>query len=317
MPNKTQIGNTRMVRRQTLTALALALLLPRSWAAEPPPKKTFNFSIAEVSPSLVHIEYSTDGGVIRKGNGVIVQMDGKPYLLTNQHIVLGAENMRFITASGDRVVPTGIELSDTQDLARLALEEGAALSFSTTATMDAAIALFKVGLEKGPKEELGKVIGIGGGTIEISAEFEDANNGSPALNEQMEVVGIASYSRKFSKSAMKIGTRFENGTRYFCCRIDNTSWKTVNWRSYNKKYGSEYQRHKTFSDEVYNILMKRADFHVQSKKAAELATECRTHARQINLLREQRDLTGFMVNDLEEQLELFEYAEQFFSDYAK
>ena len=115
---------------------------------------------------------------------------------------------------------------------------------------------------------------------------------------------------------MKIGTRFENGTRYFCCRIDNTSWKTVNWKTYNKKYGVEFQRHKAFFDQVYTILMNRSESRIPSKKAAELATECRTHARQIGQLREQRDLTGFLVNELEDQLELFEYAEQFFTAHA-
>ena len=116
---------------------------------------------------------------------------------------------------------------------------------------------------------------------------------------------------------MKSGTRFDKDTRHFCCRLDKTSWTKVNWKSYNKKYGDKYQKHKIFSDKIIGILTASEDFNASVKRASELATECRTHARQLRMLCEQRDLTDFLLNEFEEQAELLEYVEELLHDCIK
>lgn len=276
-------------------------------------ESTIDYALDEVSTNLVQISYQINGKQ-KKGNGVIVQMDNKPYLLTNQHILLGAKNISFITLSGERLSPKRIELSARRDLARLALEKGEGLSLSPLVGMNTPVALFTGG--NGKKVEHGKIIGVGGGKIEISAHFDDSENGTPALNANKEVVGIATYSKKSSKSAMKQGTRFDEAERHFCCRIGQGDWKKVNWKSYNRKYGHPFQEHKAFCAEILDIFQSEKPFNASMKEANKLATKCRIHAHQLRILSEQRDLTDFLLNEFEDQAELLEYAEDLFLKYS-
>jgi len=297
-----------------LPAMVSALLLPQLHGAESSPEP-IGFSHDEIAQNLVLISYKADGQD-KTGNGVIVQMEGKPYLLTNLHIVLGAEEIRFITASGKRLAPQRIELSSSRDLVRLALEADSGLPLSTRVKMNTPIAVFTGGNGKEQKLEHGKIIGVGGEKIEISAEFDESNNGAPALNAEKEVVGIATYSRESAHHAMKTGTRFDKNTRHFCCRVGKDDWIPVNWKTYNRKYGTEYRKHETFCTKIIDILTDSENFTASAKKAKELAAECRTHARQLRLLSEQRDLTDFLLADFEEKAELLEYASGLFLAYA-
>jgi len=275
-----------------------------------------DYALDEVAPSLVQITYRINGKE-KIGNGVIVRMNGKPYLLTNQHILLGAEKLRFTTLSGERLAPRSIELSARRDLARLALEEGATLALSPLAGMNTPVALFTGG--NGEKQNVthGEIIGVSGGKIEISASFGDSGNGTPALNANKEVVGIATYSKKSSKNAMKLGTRFDEAERHFCCRVGKIEWKKVNWKAYNKKYGQAFQKHKTFYNEILAIFQDEESFNAAAKRASDLATKCRIHARQLRMLTKQRDLTEFLLNEFEDQAELFEYAGDLFLKHSK
>ena len=299
----------RYILLTTLLALILTL--------HPLPARTeeaaLDIALDDISPSLVIISCEVDGEE-QSGNGVIVEMDGKPYLLTNQHIILGAAKLRFITATGGRLAPKRIELSSDRDLARLALDEGSSLLSSPQANMDTPIVIIAGVNGQGLKKEQGKIIGVGGSKIEISAQFESSSNGAPVLNANKEVVGIASYSRESSFHAMKTGTRFEDSTRHFCYRINNCIWEPVNWKTYNRKYGTAFRKHQEFSERILSLLKDRE--HFTSKKANKLAGDCRTHARQLRLLIDQRDLTSFLQSEFENQAELFEYAAQFFHRQA-
>ena len=179
------------------------------------------------------------------------------------------------------------------------------------------IAVLTGGNGQKQKFEHGKIIGVGGAKIEISAQFDETSNGAPAFNAKTEVIGIASYSRESSRHAMKKGTRFDESTRHFCYRIGKDGWKPVNWKTYNRKFGKAYLKHKTFADRIIAILKDPENFNASSREAAELAAACSTHTRQLKLLTDERELTEFLLNEFEEQIELFEYAGELLSDYAK
>lgn len=298
-----------------LPTLVATLFIAQAYGADSAEDRV-EFSCDDIASSLVLISYQVNEKA-QRANGVIIQMEGKPYLLTNLHILLGTEKVSFTTASGERLSPRSIELSRTRDLVRLALgEENQGLPFSTGAKMNTPIAIFTGGNGKGQTVEHGKIIGIGGGKLEVSAKFDDSGNGAPALNAKKEVVGITTYSREFSSHAMKSGTRFDKKVRHFCHRIGKDDWVAVNWKSYNRKYGTKYRKHDLFCDQILAILKDRKNFKGSKKRAGEFATECRTHARQLQLLSEQRDLTEFLRSEFEENIELLEYAEGLFTDFA-
>lgn len=275
-----------------------------------------SYSHEDVAPNLVLISYRINR-VQKQGNGVIALMEGKPYLLTNLHIVLGAENLSFITTDGRRLSPKKIELSNGRDLVRLALdEEGLGLPVSTQPKMNMPIAVFTAGNGEEHHVEHGTIIGVGSSKIEISAMFDDSNNGAPALNTKQEIVGIATYSREFRKHAMKSGTRFETDKRHFCSRMGRDDWRPVNWKSFNRSVGKAYRKHEAFCNRIMDIF-KDEEYNASASEAEKLSALCRMHVRELEIVCERRDLTDFLMSDFEDKLALLEFADGYFESYAK
>lgn len=308
---------TPLISRTCVAAtLAFALFAAPAVLAENLDELFKDSGTTNPASHLVLIKYVVDGES-KNGNGVIVEMDEKTYILTNQHILLGSDTMSFTNLEGDRLQPVQVELSTNRDLARLALKkQTSGLRCSTNVKMNMPITLLSGSEGTGHQYEEGQIIGVGGKKIEISMAFSDSNNGAPALDKNRQVIGIASYSSESSDHTMKTGTRFEEATRHFCYRIGPGGWKSVNWRDYNREFGKEYQQHKSYADEIISILKTTGQSEISSSRANELASACRTHSRQIQLLMEQKNITGFLVNELEGLDELFEYFSKWFSDFA-
>ena len=199
-------------------------------------KKEFAYSFNDIRDHLVVIEHENG-----TGSGFVAKMGDHYYIFTNQHVIFGAHKISFKSVSGKQLRPKKVELSKTRDMARLLLDTDGGLAVSGNIEMDAPIALFGNSDGAGVATELyGRINGIGGELIEVSADFVSGNSGSPVLNLDQEVIGIASYVRFSGNSRTKEGTQFENKTRRFCYRITDSEWVAVNWGKYNKKYGSAY-----------------------------------------------------------------------------
>lgn len=204
-------------------------------------KQRFEYSFNDVSDNLVIIESRTSVGKMA-GSGFIARMNGKTYIFTNQHVILGADSIEFKTVTGKHLKPLGVELSHKRDIARLPIaDQTDALVISDNLAMGIPLAVFGNSEGSGVATELyGKVNGVGADLVEVSAEFVSGNSGSPVLNLDKEVIGIASYVRYSEPSKMKEGTQFENKVRRFCYRLTDVKWLSVNWRRYNDKYGKPY-----------------------------------------------------------------------------
>ena len=69
-------------------------------------KAQFSYTFDDVYDKLVIIECKGQHGEW-SGSGFVAAMDGKTYLFTNQHIVLGADTISFKTAKGEVLRPPG------------------------------------------------------------------------------------------------------------------------------------------------------------------------------------------------------------------
>ncbi len=207
-------------------------------------KKEFSYSFNDIRNHLVIIEHENG-----TGSGFVAKMGDHYYIFTNQHVLLGAEKIRFKSISGKQLRPKKVELSATRDMARLLLDTDAGLKVSNRIEMEAPVGVFGNSDGAGVATELyGRINGIGGDLVEVSADFVSGNSGSPVLNLEQEVIGIASYVRFSGNSRSKEGTQFENKTRRFCYRITDSDWVAVNWGKYNQKYGAAYFKNEQFID---------------------------------------------------------------------
>ena len=217
-------------------------------------KEQFSYTFNDVYDKLVIIECKGKRGAW-SGSGFIAEMAGKTYIFTNQHIILGADTISFKTAHGEALRPRAVELSATRDIARLLLEDHDALAISDNLSMGAPLAVFGNSEGGGVATELfGQVTGVGADLVEVSAEFVSGNSGSPVLNLDKEVIGIASYVRYSTPTKQKEGTQFENKVRRFCYRLTDVRWARVNWKKYNAEYGNTYRETEELVESVLDVV---------------------------------------------------------------
>jgi hypothetical protein len=96
----------------------------------------------------------------------------------------------------------------------------------------------------------GKVVGVGPDRIEVSAEFISGNSGSPVVNKNKKVLGIATYATKrVSNSDWTVkGTRFCD-VRRFAFKVDaSVKWVPTQWSSYQKVVSRIAQDQKSMED---------------------------------------------------------------------
>ncbi len=216
-------------------------------AAAPPPEKAikaeFGYGFNEVMDKIVTVT-CTSGHERSAGSGFVARQDGKTYLFTNQHVVFGADRIVFKTADGRRLRPASVELSATRDIARLLLNDGPeGFKIADTPVVGAPVAVFGNSEGGGVATELyGKVLKVGDDLIEVSATIVRGNSGSPVLDTNRTVVGIASFVRYFDND--KSGAK----TQRFCYRLAGGRWSSVNWKKYNAKFGKQLIESKRLFD---------------------------------------------------------------------
>lgn len=219
--------------------------LKKRLAKEQVIKAEFEYSFGDIADKLVTVSCSSEQGR-SSGSGFTAVMNGKTYLFTNQHVIMGSDKISFKTATGTTLRPRSVELSTTRDIARLLLAEGDGFEVSNTMAMGNPIGVFGNSEGGGVATELyGKVTKLGSEVIEVSADFVSGNSGSPVLNLDRQVIGIATYVRVSS------GDKADSKTRRFCYRLTDNTWKSVNWKKYNDKYGKLYRDYDELIDSIF------------------------------------------------------------------
>ena len=163
----------------------------------------------------------------RAGSGFVVRDGGRPYLFTNAHVV------REGTVIAQRLDGTRLKLGPRdeavgRDMVRFALDESMPAFDLAAGVPDIGDPVVVLGNSDGRgvvTEIRGKVIGVGPREIEVDAAFVIGNSGSPVLDRNGRVIGIATYLRdcRNDEDWSKANTRF-NGIRRFALRLLGTRW---------------------------------------------------------------------------------------------
>ncbi len=193
--------------------------------AAPAPQKAFSMgSIAIIN---------TEGG---SGSGFVVEMDGRKYLVTNQHVLDCMDSIDIKTLENVRIRPVGFEISRKLDLVRLEITNDVpalAIKQELPAIGDT-VKVYGNSAGGGVATEIeGKVLGVGPDLIEVDAEFVEGNSGCPMLNNDSEVIGVAAYATHYqdTENLLSKNTRFQE-IRRFGIRLNTGDWTAVSPRLY-------------------------------------------------------------------------------------
>ncbi|MDF7807954.1 serine protease [Pontiellaceae bacterium B12219] len=194
----------------------------------------------DIDSALVFV----DTGV-GSGSAFIAAQDGKTYLFSNQHNFMGANKLEFRSMHSGLVDFDTFEFCRSRDLVRFALnpekvEDLGVLKLSEkTPYIDQPIVVYGNSAGANVATELrGKVLGVGPRDIEVDADIVSGNSGSPILDSEGNVLGVATYiafemkfDKKDERSQIFKGTRFGKARRYGV-RIPKDGWIQVDLRPF-------------------------------------------------------------------------------------
>lgn len=166
------------------------------------------------------------------GSGFVCEMNGKRYLVTNRHVVEGQSRVFAVFPDGKSLKIGKMEIAKNDvDLVRFIVATNQpTLKVSLEApSMKQRIFVFGNSDGSGAITYLpGEVVGIGPDKIEISAKIVHGNSGSAVLNEDGEVVGVASSATRENnpKDWVKQDTRFTE-IRRWALRFDQVAWEPM------------------------------------------------------------------------------------------
>ncbi len=186
------------------------------------------------------------------GSGFVVGMDGKKYLITNQHVLDCMESIKITTLDNVRVLPVGFEINRNLDLVRLEITNDIpelAIQQVLPSIGDA-VTVYGNSAGGGVATEIkGKLKGVGPDLVEVDAEFVEGNSGCPLLNADDEVIAVASYATLYRdpENIMSKDTRFQEIRRYGI-RLSTADWVVVSPNLYR-------QQTQVLSDQEHAVIM--------------------------------------------------------------
>jgi hypothetical protein len=199
------------------------------YAASDPSRELF----AKVRPSLVVISTPKGGAA----SGFIASIGEKKYLITNEHVLRDGFPLIAKLLNGSQLKFGQLELAYDRDLVRIEITDplvsDLVMSLEDPNVGDT-IAVFGNSDGGGVATSLGGVIqGVGPDRLEVNAPFVAGNSGSPIVDTNGAVLGVAAYITRTTdpNDWTKENTRFTKPRR-FALRITDVKWISMKPRDY-------------------------------------------------------------------------------------
>jgi hypothetical protein len=235
-----------------------------------------------------------DGGT---ATGFMTKIRDVDFVVTNLHVLGGNKKISLKTLGGEEIPVMGIFGAAGVDIAIIRIGSGkgdlklAADVFKTSKIGDKVVV---VGNRQGggvATQTAGSILGVGPTRIEVNANFEPGNSGSPIVNlTSGEVVGVASYAETrridveetAGSTATRTGRKDEAPKvekRWFGYRIDSVAkWEAIDLARWNAQE-ARVDAFRDMSEALVAVL--RLDFSKarQHPRLASLITNFETRMR--------------------------------------
>ena len=187
-----------------------------------------------------------DGGT---ATGFMTKIKGVDFVVTNLHVLGGNKKLTLKTLGGAEIPIQGIFGAAGCDVAIIRVPAGQGelkLSEDVLKTSKIGDKVVVVGNRQGggvATQISGSIVGIGPNRVEVSANFEPGNSGSPIVNLSTgEVVAVASYAETRRLDVDETSAMGAQGSapqvekRWFGYRLDGISkWESIDLRKWNEQ----------------------------------------------------------------------------------
>lgn len=192
-------------------------------------------------PDIKDAVYIISGGE-STGSGFLMQDMGQVYLYTNQHVIqgFGKNEIKAVNANGKSIKLGKLQVIPHLDIARIHVKAAGGLKTASNVDMDENISTYGNSGGAGVLTiNKGKVAGLSGDLVEVTAEIIPGNSGGPIVNESGEVLGLATFISTKDETGSQDwkvkGTRYA-GTRRYGLRIKpDMQWQSISWTSYKEQ----------------------------------------------------------------------------------
>jgi len=213
-----------------------------------------------------------DGGT---ATGFMTKIRDVDFVVTNLHVLVGNAKYTIKTLSGEEIAPLGIYGAVGGDIAIIRIGKGqgslklAQDVFKTNKIGDKVVV---VGNRRGggvATQTEGVIKGVGPRLVEVNANFEPGNSGSPIVNmETREVIGVATFAST-RRIAVEDGSSRGSGAtaaadtgevdkRWFGFRLDSVSkWEAIDLAKWNAQ-AERLKKFKENSEALHAVI--RLDF---------------------------------------------------------
>lgn len=229
-----------------ITLIAFVILLPsRSSVVDGSAMATKGFEAVREAVAIIK---DKEGG---SGTGFLLDMGGKTYLMSNEHVVrsVGMIEARLIDGTLLQLGEFSVA-ADRRDLARfevLGCNKKPLHLRESMPSIGEQVNVYGNSLGGGvATESKGFIQGVGPAKIETNAEIVQGNSGSPILDVNNVVVGVAAlieYTGK--KNWGNQDTRYDGKVRRYAVRLNGVTWKTIDRNEYEKQV-REFTEFKNF-----------------------------------------------------------------------
>ncbi len=199
-------------------------------------KSEYKLDFNKMKNRVVVIGNEGNGG----GTAFLLKMDGKKYLVTNDHVSQSTDSFnRIYLLDGSPVKLGPFEVAEDRDIVRFEVDNDLpSLELDESIPeIDEKIVIYGNSMGRGAvTEEKGVVKAIGPMRLEVDAKVVPGNSGSPVLNMNGKVIGILTYGTNDMDEDdwQTRNTRYAS-VRRWAVRFSGIKWNKVEWNDYVKQ----------------------------------------------------------------------------------
>lgn len=182
------------------------------------------------------------------GSGFLLSMDGKTYLMTNEHVIRSVTTPRAKLLDGTPLNLGRFSVSTDRDLARFEVLDCKIKPFEISEMLPNTgdmVAVYGNSLGGGvATESKGFIQGVGPQRLETNNEIVPGNSGSPLVASDGKVLGVAAFIDRHGSDEWTVkNTRYEGTPRRFAIRFTNVEWKVIDRSRYEQQIANlnEYE----------------------------------------------------------------------------